>query len=219
MKPRHHLSEELLFSYAAGHSNPAFSVVISSHLSFCKSCRERLGCLEDISGYLMEEMTGQQPLEENFQALSDRLDEGSEEEIEPELDIKEHNNTVSYPPVLAQYLKGKDLSWKTVLPGIQQLQVPGFDSKEGKLKLLKIAPGKVIAPHSHSGTELTLVLEGSYSDELGRFQRGDVADLDGSVTHQPIVDGQEDCICLIATEGDLRFKGVLARMIQPLLDF
>ena len=54
-------------------------------------------------------------------------------------------------------------------------------------------------------------------DEIGRFQSGDLADLDESVYHQPVADTDEHCICLIATDEKLRFSGVFSRMLQPLI--
>ena len=69
--------------------------------------------------------------------------------------------------------------------------------------------------HGHGGSELTLVLSGSYHDKYGHFGRGDVADLDDDAEHQPIVDDGEDCICLVAVERPTRFKGLLPKVFQP----
>jgi putative transcriptional regulator len=85
------------------------------------------------------------------------------------------------------------------------------------VRLFSIAPGTTIPHHSHGGTELTLVLSGSFSDEIGRFGPGDLADLDDSVSHQPVADTNEPCICLIATDERLRFTGMFSRLIQPLV--
>ena len=66
---------------------------------------------------------------------------------------------------------------------------------------------------------MTLVLHGSFADEVGRFQSGDLADLDPSIQHQPVADTDAHCVCLIATDARLRFTGVLRRMLQPLVGF
>ena len=68
--------------------------------------------------------------------------------------------------------------------GITALPLTGA----GKLRLLKVAPGHGIPEHGHGGAELTLVLRGSFHDETGRYARGDVADLDETVEHQPVAD-------------------------------
>ena len=73
--------------------------------------------------------------------------------------------------------------------------------------------------HSHTGTELAMVLSGSYQDEIGRYTAGDLADHDEDVTHRPCSDARDGCICLIATEGPLRFEGFMLRMLQPVIGF
>ena len=80
---------------------------------------------------------------------------------------------------------------------------------------MRIAGGSRLPEHGHGGSEMTLILRGSYSDELGRFAAGDVADLDTDTEHQPVVDPGEDCICLVALEAPARFKGAFARLLQP----
>jgi len=70
--------------------------------------------------------------------------------------------------------------------------------------------------HGHGGSELTLLLRGSYRDEVGHFARGDLADLDETVEHQPVADPETGCICLIGTESKARFKSLFARLLQPL---
>ena len=87
----------------------------------------------------------------------------------------------------------------------------------GACRLLRIQPGVSVPHHTHKGNELTMILRGSYSDEMGRFSQGDVADLDDDIRHQPIVDTDEECICLIATEAPLQFTGIMGRLAQPFI--
>jgi putative transcriptional regulator len=44
-----------------------------------------------------------------------------------------------------------------------------------------------------------------------------VADLDEHIEHQPVIEDGEDCICLIATEAPARFKGLVPRLLQPIV--
>jgi putative transcriptional regulator len=106
------------------------------------------------------------------------------------------------------------VSWRRLGPGVwdHNLQLTGA----GRLRLLKVSPGRSVPEHGHGGAELTLVLRGSFHDETGRYVRGDVADLDETVEHKPITDSQSECICLIASEQPERFHGLIARLLQPL---
>ncbi len=71
--------------------------------------------------------------------------------------------------------------------------------------------------HTHEGTELTLVLAGAFSDAHGHFLRGDVAEADASVEHQPVADPGEDCLCLAVTDAPLRLTGPFGRLLNPFL--
>ena len=79
------------------------------------------------------------------------------------------------------------------------------------LALLKVAPGRNVPEHGHGGAEITLVLRGSFRDGTGRYHRGDVADLDETVAHQPIAEAGDDCICLVASEQPEQWRGLMAR--------
>jgi putative transcriptional regulator len=74
-----------------------------------------------------------------------------------------------------------------------------------------------VPEHGHGGEEVTLILSGAYRDHMGRFGRGDVADLDEDIEHKPVAEDGEDCICLVAIERPTRFKSFAARLMQPLV--
>ena len=111
-------------------------------------------------------------------------------------------------------------------PYVATRYVPGLSLHElklakgggkGRLFLLRIAAGSAVPQHGHGGEELTLILRGSYSDRFGRFAVGDVAALHRNVVHRPVVDKNDNCVCLIATEAPARFTSLIMRMIQPLV--
>jgi putative transcriptional regulator len=56
------------------------------------------------------------------------------------------------------------------------------------------------------------VLKGAFRDESGLIVAGDFAATDEHVNHLPVVEGDEDCVCLFATEGRLRPQGLLGRL-------
>jgi len=95
----------------------------------------------------------------------------------------------------------EQLDWKRIAPGIKQINLSEQHRRNGAFKLLHLAPGVVLSAHSHNDRELTYVVQGSYQDEIGRFKAGDIADLDGEVAHQPVVDTDQPCIALIASES------------------
>jgi len=83
-------------------------------------------------------------------------------------------------------------------------------------ELYRISPGAKIPRHSHGGTEYTLVVAGGFRDEHGGYGPGDVAVIDGAVSHQPVADEDEVCLALVIRNGGLRFEGAFGLM-QKLL--
>ena len=45
---------------------------------------------------------------------------------------------------------------------------------------------------------------------------GDIADHDHTSKHEPIVTSQEDCVCVIATDGPLIFNSFIANIFQSI---
>lgn len=213
MSPVHHPDEATLISYASGALSQAISLVTAAHLEQCAECRARLRHAERIGGLLMQQHSGVvEPLKGRAAMLA-RLDE------------KPAQTTVAAPvkqgtdllPACLHAHFGQSLSdqpWKTLIPGVQRVRAQGV--RQGNLMLLRIAPGISMPLHGHGGSEMTLVLKGSYHDELGEYRCGDIADLDSDTQHQPTAHAEEYCICLMATDSPLRFQGLLARMLQPI---
>ena len=110
------------------------------------------------------------------------------------------------------------VSWRALVPGIRHFRFSGVDSGGGTVRLLAIAPGTALPHHGHGGTELTPVLSGSFADETGRFQAGDLADLAPSAQHQPVADTDTPCISPDRhRRAGCASPGVLGRLFQPLV--
>lgn len=217
----HHPNEDTLLSYAAGSLPAALALVVGCHIQFCPHCRSQVRAGESLGGELMSALAPK--------ALSNRARENVLERLalqESQSEVPEAVGSLktagansaqdTMPSLLQNMLKEADfdaLPWKkTIAPGLKQIVL---DCGEGQARLLRIAAGQKMPVHSHRGSELTLILRGGYSDKLGQFNAGDVADLDGSVEHQPVADDDMDCICLAGMDAPLAFKSWLAKLIQP----
>ena len=71
--------------------------------------------------------------------------------------------------------------------------------------------------HTHTGFEMSCVLSGSFVHAGGHFGPGDFDLGDGADDHEIMIDSQDDCICLIAMQGDLKLNGMIGRLLQPLI--
>jgi putative transcriptional regulator len=90
-------------------------------------------------------------------------------------------------------------------------------SREATARLLYIPAGASVPDHGHRGTELTLVLQGAFVDEVDHFGPGDIEVANEDLNHTPVADIGADCICLAATDAPLRFRALMPRLAQPFL--
>lgn len=219
MNIRHHVGDDTLMAYVNGTLPEALSVVVATHLAICPKCRRNVAIMEDMAGFLLME-TDPAELSATEKLLADIIPgREAQGEAGESMAVAAERHETGVPRPLADRLPTSldTIPWRPLLPGISHYPLPrgGMGKEKGTLRLLKIAPGKTIPEHSHTGQELTLILRGSYIDELGRFQEGDIADLDSDIQHQPVADTATDCICLIATDAPLKFSGFFSRLLQP----
>ena len=110
----------------------------------------------------------------------------------------------------------EQLDWRRIAPGIKQFNLSSQHRKHGAFQLLHLEPGVTLSEHSHNDRELTYLVQGSYQDEIGHFQAGDIADLDvHEKAHKPVVNSDVPCIALIATHSPVNYSGVLGKIMQP----
>ena len=50
----HHIPSDILMSYSAGTTSPAVSLVVATHLTLCRKCREEYAKYEELGGYYMQ---------------------------------------------------------------------------------------------------------------------------------------------------------------------
>ncbi len=207
MKISHHLDDSTLMSCAAGSQPEALAAVVSSHLAVCPRCRAELKKHALIGEALFESLKPE-PVVREAPVVALRAGEAMTAPEEPEGEM---------PPALRAAIDGRfdDIPWRRAAPGVWHYPLPLSEGAKGDLRLLKVAPGTKLPEHGHGGTELTLVLDGSYSDEFGVYRRGDVADMGDDMEHRPIADAEQGCVCLAASDAKPRFTGMFARLLQP----
>jgi putative transcriptional regulator len=216
MTANHHLDDATVMRFASGDLNEAFATVASAHIAMCDTCRHAAHTAEEIGGASLDSCEPAEMNSGSFEELVLRLGDANAGE-DGQIPMVENGNA-DVPLPLARHIGphlGK-VKWKTIAPGVRRHKIRDYPASGSSLYMLHIAPGTAVPEHGHGGTELTLVLSGAYTDAIGTFSRGDIADLDEHVEHQPMVKGNEPCICLVATEAPTRFKGFFSRLLQPL---
>ncbi|MBB1059580.1 ChrR family anti-sigma-E factor [Marilutibacter spongiae] len=218
MNPHHHLDAATLLGFSAGALPDAFSVVVAAHLEVCAHCRAQLGSADRIGGQLLRQQEGAPLASGAREALMARLDADPVQLDRPAspAPVRGRADEDLLPAALRPYFgeRYSTLRWRMIGPGVHHIRSRDVD--DSHLMLLRTSAGRSIPMHSHGGNELTMILRGAYDDALGHFGAGDVADLDCDVEHQPVTAPGVPCICVAATDAPLRFRGWIARTLQPL---
>lgn len=198
MSGQHHPSADILAAYASGVLEPGFGLVVAAHVDSCAQCRRQVASYEAISGDALRDVDDAAMGEDALSRVMSRLDGAALEKL-----------AVDRRP-FAERLTLKPRKW--VAPGVWVAAVETPHARTNRVYVLSVAPGMPTARHEHSGAEFCTVLKGAYRDELGLFRAGDFAATDHDVNHQPVVQGDEACVCLFATEGRLQPQGLLGRL-------
>ncbi|MGV8856131.1 MAG: ChrR family anti-sigma-E factor [Devosia sp.] len=215
MSIEHHPDITTLMAFSAGTLEDPYAVVVATHLAMSEGGRETLRHINTIGGALLtvepEAELASGSLDRLLQALGD----------DDRIDVNPHDTRTTagdVPLPLQRYLpKGLGgVRWKWTGPGVATADLAWGSDGRSRLMLLRVGAGRPVPEHGHGGQELTLILSGAYRDRFGVFAKGDIADHDQDVEHQPIAEPGEDCICLVAVDARLTFRGRLMRALQPL---
>jgi putative transcriptional regulator len=227
----HHLTDDLVYRYAAGMLDEAVSLVVAAHLALCADCRRLTAEAELLGGNLLEDLPADSLADDSWARTLSRLNDNQPQTgglapaaasparpMEAPTPGSDDNLDPMFPEPLRAYLADRltPASWRRLGPGIRDLELVR-GSSGSKARLLHIGAGRSVFEHSHRGMELTLVLQGSYLSNGTRFARGDVECADDETTHRPVAGTEADCICLAVTDAPLRFNNLIGRLLQPLI--
>ncbi|WP_137151697.1 ChrR family anti-sigma-E factor [Devosia sp. FKR38] len=219
MTINHHPDIATLMAFGAGTLDEPYAAVVATHLAMSEGGRESLRHIQTIGGALLND----EPAAPLGSGALDRLLDSLDDEGDT-MTLTKRPAPVAAPtedglPLpLQRYVPGglDSVRWKWTGPGVATADLAWGKDGKSRLMLLRVAGGRRVPEHGHGGQELTLILQGAYKDRFGIFAKGDIADHDEDVEHQPIAEPGEDCICLVAVDAKLTFQGRLMRALQPL---
>ncbi len=202
---RYHPSDTTLLAAAAGSFPEPHRRVLAVHLARCPHCTERLLEVETLGGVLLDELPAAVMADDALTHAMARLDD---------IPQVHHQDDLPAPVSLESLATGR---WRWSGPGIAMMPLIRRDATNSRLDLIRVAPGSALLEHSHSAFETTVVLTGAFEDGHETFGVGDYAEADGETKHRPRALPGDACICLIATTGHLSTRGLLGRLVRPLL--
>ncbi len=197
----HDAYDALMLDHAAGALAPAQALLAETHVRLRPMAKAYAAALDAAGGALLEAM---EPVE--IAALPFATADVATEE--PRGD----DRLIAARALIEAAARTPDnLHWRWRAPGLRELRLPVAGAS-----LVRLGGGGALAPHGHTGEELTLVLAGSFFDCAGAYGVGDIGFADAGFDHSPRTPPGDDCICLVATSGELRFHGALARITARL---
>jgi putative transcriptional regulator len=203
--------DALLARYVAGALPRPARVLVESHLEIKSENRAYVADLEGLAGEALEVV--------DLTPVSDRRGRLEAVFAAPELAgiAPRQKSPSSFPRALRDFagFDVGDVPWRTKLPGFR---VHDFGEVDGcEMSLFWIRPGRALPSHTHLGSELTLILEGSFTDDIGHYERGDISIADETVDHRPVAGKERPCIALAVTDAPLKFTGPLFRRLADIL--
>mgnify|MGYP001829098632 FL=1 len=212
----HHPSEETLVDYVAGALDEGNSLVIATHIARCPECQEAVRELRIIAGAVLESCATEAISADSRAASLARLDvaHAGTDRLPYASPVSGLVSTSKEP--LSLYDHGP---WRRIGPGVQRCDIKVAEDDGTRVFLLKASAGTHLPEHRHTGTEWSCVLSGSFTHEHGRFGPGDFDEADASVDHNPVVDNDGECICLVALNGQIELSGWFGRLVQPFVRF
>lgn len=205
------LDDAWYMDYAAGTlKSEGEDVLLAAHVELSSEARGRVDELEKIGAALLMLAPENEPLP--FSADDLLAAEGA---LAAGTSAPARNQDAYVPQALSDFLQriNKNIRWEFLGPGLNKAMLWTGPSGE-KLWLLKAQPGVAIPHHGHNGSELTLVLKGSFWDGEQQYRPGDVEYADEEAEHDIRIDEGGECICLALTRGKLRYDNPILKLFQ-----
>jgi putative transcriptional regulator len=206
--------DALMAHYVAGSLPEPARVLVAAHLEMLPVNRSIVRDLEVLAGEALELLPPVAVADKNARLAA----------IFASASLPEHPSSPVAPVALGQFPHALrdfigfdvgDIPWKTKLPGFKEYNLPNVDGCE--VSLMWIRPGRTLPAHTHRGVELTLVLDGAYSDVRARYGPGDISVADDGVVHRPVAEKDRPCIAFSVLEAPIKFKGPLTQLIGDLI--
>ena len=205
------LDDAWYMDYAAGTlKSEGEDVLLAANVELSSEARGRVDELEKIGAALLMMAPENEPLP--FSADDLLAAEGA---LATASSAPAPQQDAYVPQALSDFLQriNKNIRWEFLGPGLNKAMLWTGPSGE-KLWLLKAQPGVAIPHHGHNGSELTLVLKGSFWDGEQQYRPGDVEYADEEAEHDIRIDEGGECICLALTRGKLRYDNPILKLFQ-----
>ncbi|HEY7774459.1 MAG TPA: ChrR family anti-sigma-E factor [Marinagarivorans sp.] len=224
----HHPDANMLVEYANGSLPWALCISVAAHLQLCPKCRAQYSQLCSLGGAYLSEAESEPVEDDSFSRLMGRIDANDASANAFALDLSDDPESAKEASSPARELPSKhlpkvikklvtdELRWRKIAGPLKAARLAtGQDDYE--VSFHRIAKGGKVVEHDHKGIEVTLVLEGSFSDKDGVYRRGDFLVREPGQIHRPTATLDQDCLCFSVCEAPVAVTGWLGKVVNPFL--
>ncbi|WP_440905393.1 ChrR family anti-sigma-E factor [Catenovulum sp. SX2] len=217
---KHHPKHELLAAFVAGELPAALNIAISAHVELCDECQQAITLLTQAKAdevFSIED-------ESVFDNVEVDLDDDFDDLMISQITSQKGDYVDEAPTVRSVEYAGKQVNLPRALnsvswakfQGVGKLTRARLDLDEGTVRsyLLQIGAGGSVPMHTHKGYEVTVLLDGSFEDEMCSYSKGDFIWLDESFTHSPV--SNDGCLCLTVADDAPVFTQGLSKLLNPI---
>jgi putative transcriptional regulator len=210
-----HPGSDQLIEFSSGSCSSAMSIAISTHLHFCSLCRLQVNENEATAAVLFEQQAAASVDTDSFKRLMARIQTSPEAPVEA---MPKKAKAGRFPAVIEKLINGniESLNWQKP---VKNLRVSHLMKDESGLilGLHHMKSGGRVPHHTHRGNEISIVVEGGFSDEMGSYGPGDFIHLTGEHNHSPQADADGDCWLVSVVEAPVKLTGPLGWIVNPFL--
>lgn len=229
--PRYHPDVRFLTDYSAGSLPASQAICVASHLHYCGQCRARVRELNELGAALFTRQPPVAVSPDAFERLLTRLPAQASVEssvpappAEPGVSrdspqTRTQENAARLPRAIDKLCRGntENLRWRGIGRRFRYAPLQLGDAQR-ETSLLHIRAGGAVPRHQHCGDEITVVLQGSFSDNEDKYGVGDFIVRTPGEIHKPVASQDEDCLCLSTLDAPIRMSNWLLRLLVPLLE-
>lgn len=216
-----HPTPEQLKHFAMGGLSATESLVISAHCDMCSHCSHRLQHeTEQLAKVVFEEEVVPDHSVIDKQALDVMMANITQTPAAEAIAVPSHriehielDGKIFALPRTLQRFAAKTGNWSSMVGKLWQAPVEIGDDCVGHF--IYMGQGGGVPEHTHRGSELTLVINGEFSDGLNNYDSGDFLYMNGEHTHAPRSDSNEGCLVFSIVDQPLHFTSGLARLLNP----
>lgn len=204
----------LLMEYASGCLDEAQALIVATHMSLSPYARKIVAEYESIGGSMLKDCCAPVAMKSDaLKCVMDKIERAAApvKSCTEKLQCK-GKDYGNMPMCLESYMETR--TWKSDGTGRQSIHVK-TTCRGYSAQLMKMKPDLPVDPPKHDKNELTVVLEGTFTDGAMLYKRGDLIIIEKDSPVRLRTDAQQGAICFVVHPTSSRLRNALNALFAP----